>query len=98
MEQIIPYAFAAFLIFSIQFAVYLIFKKTKQFWFAMVPNAGLFVLGLIVAFIILLTESQGNTFADLGAIVIVMLTMVATILSIVTSSLMIFLLRKQWKQ
>jgi drug/metabolite transporter superfamily protein YnfA len=97
MEQIIAYAFAAFLIFSIQFAVYLIFKKTKQFWFAMVPNAGLFVLGLIIAFILLLSERQGNTFADLGAIIIVMLTTIATILSIVTSSLMIFLLRKRLK-
>lgn len=97
MEQIIQYAFAALLFFSIQFAVYLIFQKTKQFWFAMIPNAGLFLLGVIVAIIIRLTESQGNTFADLGAIVVMMLTTLVTILSIVTSSLMIYLLRKRAK-
>jgi uncharacterized membrane protein YcjF (UPF0283 family) len=79
--------------------VYLIYKKTHQFAIALTPNLGLFGLGLIVSLIFFVIGStQAGSWADLGFIILMMLTIFATLASTLTSVLFLYLLAKNQKK
>jgi hypothetical protein len=79
--------------------VYLIYKKTHQFAIALTPNLGLFALGIIVSIIFfIIGSSQPGNWADLGFIIMIMLTVFTTLASTLTSVLFVYLLAKNQKK
>jgi uncharacterized membrane protein YcjF (UPF0283 family) len=79
--------------------VYWLYKKTHHFAIALTPNLGLFGLGLIVSIIFFVIGStQPGNWADLGFIIMMMLTVFATFASTLTSVLLLYLLSKKQKK
>jgi hypothetical protein len=95
MEDILPIIIGLTLFLLVQYFVYRIFTKRGKILIALLPNAVFFIVGLLFALVIALSALSGNTFADLGTIVVVMLTAIATMLSVVASLLIIVFVRQR---
>jgi uncharacterized membrane protein len=96
MEDFLAPILAGILVFITQFVVYTIYKKTKNTVTSMIPNAVLFGVGLI--FVLITYIAAVNTvgsWADLAAIIMLMLVFFATFASTLTSVLMLYLLSRK---
>lgn len=99
MDDFITFIIALPFFLLTQGLVYLIYKKTHQFAISLTPNLGLFGLGLIVSLIFFaIGSTQPGSWADLGFIIMMVLTVFATLASTLTSVLFLYLLAKNQKK
>jgi len=93
METFWLYMIGLTLVGITQYGVYLIYQRTQNILISMLPNLGVFVLGVIITIIgYVVALSEPSSWAGLGAIILFFLTLFATFVSTITSGLMIYLL------
>jgi hypothetical protein len=93
METFWLYVIGLTLVGVTQYGVYLIYQRTKRIYLAMLPNLGVFALGVIVTIVgYVVALSEPSSWAGLGALILFFLTLFATFVSTITSGLMIYLL------
>ena len=93
MERFWLFFIGLLLVGIVQSIVYLIYRRTNQIFLALLPNLGVFLIGVtvtIVGYVVALSEA--GSWAGLGAIILFMLTLFATLVSFLTSGLLIYLL------
>jgi hypothetical protein len=93
METFWLYMIGLTLVGITQYGVYLIYQRTQNILISMLPNLGVFVLGVIITIVgYVIALSEPSSWAGLGAMILFFLTLFATFVSTITSGLMIYLL------
>jgi hypothetical protein len=94
MQDSIFYLIALSLVVLVQISVYLIYQKTQQQKIALLPNLAVLVGGLgVSAYLRFFAPMDG--WNDLAGTVIVILTIVATLASLLTSFLMLYFIKNK---
>lgn len=95
METFFLILIGLILVGLIQGLVYLIYQRTQHFFLAILPNLGLFVVGLMVTFLgFVIALFEPGSWAGFGATIIFLLVLIATFISTITSTLLIYLIKQ----
>jgi hypothetical protein len=92
MEDVLFILIAALLVVVTQWMVFGIYKKTQKKSLALLPNGGLLFVGLVFVLITyIVSAATSGSWADLAAIIMLMLVIVASGASLLTSVLLLFI-------
>ena len=94
MDSILFFITLVALVVVTQALVAYIHDKTKQVFLSLLPNVGLLALGLVlstIGYFVALNE-PGN-WADLGLIIMLMITVISTTISTLISLLLVFVIK-----
>jgi hypothetical protein len=82
----------AVVVFTQVFVFYTL-KKTNQIFVSLLPNVGLFLVGIILSFIgYVVALNEPGSWAGLGLIILLMLTLIVTTISSLVSLFLVFLM------
>ena len=99
MEELFGLLVALGLFVGIQYWVYRLYLKTKKIRLSILPNLGIFVLGLTFGILSIVLASQNpGSWSDLLGIVLIIYSVVGSGFSTLVSFLMIYLLKQRKNQ
>lgn len=94
MDNILFFITLVGLVVVTQALVLYIRDKTKQVILSLLPNLGLLALGLVLSFIgYIVALNEPGSWADLGLIIMLMITLISTTISTLTSLLLVFVIK-----
>lgn len=94
MEDILFFVVVAAMVVVTQVLVFFIRNRTNQIGFALLPNLGLLGIGLIVSITgYVVAMGEPGSWADLGLIILLMVTFITTGISTVISLILIFVIK-----
>jgi protein-S-isoprenylcysteine O-methyltransferase Ste14 len=94
MQDSFFYLIVLVLVILVQISVYLIYQKTQQQKIALLPNLAVLVGGLgVSAYLRFFAPMDG--WNDLVSVIMVILTIVATLASLLTSFLMLYIIKNK---
>jgi hypothetical protein len=94
MEDILFFVVVAAMVVVTQALVFFIRNRTNQIGLALLPNLGLLGIGLIVSITgYVVAMGEPGSWADLGFIILLMVTFITTGISTLTSLALIFVIK-----
>jgi uncharacterized BrkB/YihY/UPF0761 family membrane protein len=99
MEEVIGLLIAAGLFLAIQYSVYRLYIKTKKIGLSLLPNLGIFLLGVIFGIISILFASQTpGSWGDLIGVILIIYSVIGSAFSTFVSVFMIYLVKQRKNQ
>lgn len=99
LQSILIYVIGFGVIGGAQWLVYSIYRKSGKWLLALLPNLMVPIFGVFLTlFLYWMGVSEGNTWIDLGVIILVILTFYATLISVGISIVMLVILSLKKKK